>query len=388
MKNPLDLLADTLQSLTSSNGHQDGDIHTRLAALRGRTQRKYAQTTRAVLMVNLGSPDAPTPEAVKPYLNEFLMDERVIDVPLWTRKLLVQGIILNVRPKKSAKAYSKIWWDEGSPLIVLTQRLMAKLQPKLDMPLEIGMRYGNPSIESAMRRLTESYPNLKEVFLLPLYPHYAMSSYETVVVKAREVQEAHFPQLKLSVQPPFFNEEAYLDALTDRIRPHVQAGFDHFLFSYHGIPERHVKKSDPTQCHCLKVDNCCEVASVAHAVCYRHQVMETSHKVAAKLGMSPDQYTVCFQSRLGPDPWLKPATDDTLERLGRQGVKNLKVVCPAFVSDCLETLEEIGMEGKESFQEAGGGEFTLIPCLNDQSAWVKVLAGMVKRHFAQAKVSA
>jgi len=344
-----------------------------------------APHTKAVLLVNLGSPDAPTAKAVKPYLDEFLMDERVIDLPLWARKLLVQGIILRVRPKKSAEAYSKIWWDEGSPLIVLTERLTAKLQQKVDMPIEIGMRYGNPSIESGLRKLKETNPHLEEVFMIPLYPHYAMSSYETVVVKAEEVVAEHFPGLTLSVQPPFFDEDTYLNALVETIQPYLEDDFDHFLFSYHGVPERHIKKGDPTKKHCLKVENCCEVSCAGvHEVCYRHQVMETSHRVAAKLGIPKEKYTVSFQSRLGPDPWLKPATDDTLEHLGEKGIKNLKVACPAFVSDCLETIEEIGMEGKEEFQEAGGGEFTMIPCLNDQDPWIDVLAGYIHQHFAKA----
>jgi protoporphyrin/coproporphyrin ferrochelatase len=342
-----------------------------------------ATSKKGVLIVNLGSPDSPTAKDVKPYLDEFLMDERVIDLPLWVRNLVVRGIILNVRPKKSAEAYEKIWWDEGAPLIVITQRLLNKLRQQVPYPIEMGMRYGNPSIEAGLRKLTEENPGLEEVFLVPLYPHYAMSSYETVVVKAQAVAKAHFPHLKMTVQEPFFDEESYLNALVKTIKPHLQDDFEHFLFSYHGVPERHIKKGDPTKCHCLKVDNCCEVPSEAHAVCYRHQVMETSHKVAAKLGLSRDQYTVSFQSRLGPDPWLKPATDDTLEALGKKGVKNLKVACPAFVADCLETIEEIGMEGKEEFQEAGGGKFTMIPCLNDQGPWVKVLAQYIEAHFAR-----
>ncbi len=343
---------------------------------------------KAVLLVNLGSPDSPTAKDVKPYLDEFLMDERVIDLPKWARNLIVRGIILRVRPKKSAEAYQKIWWDEGAPLIVITERLAEKLRAVTAYPVEIGMRYGNPSIHAGLEKLTQEHTELEEVFMIPLYPHYAMSSYETVVVKAEEVVQKHFPGLKLTVQPPFFDEESYLDALVATMQPHLEDDFDHFLFSYHGVPERHIRKGDPTKCHCLKVENCCEVASAAHAVCYRHQVMETSHLVAKKLGIPKEKYTVSFQSRLGPDPWLKPATDDTLEELGKQGVKNLKVACPAFVADCLETIEEIGMEGQEEFHEAGGGDFTMIPCLNDQDPWVEVLAGYIEQHFSQAPTEA
>lgn len=332
-----------------------------------------------VLLVNLGSPDAPTPEAVKPYLDEFLMDERVIDAPKWLRTILIRGIILRTRPKKSAEAYSKIWWDEGSPLVVISQRVQQKLQAKLEVPVALGMRYGNPSIEAGLKALTDKHPGIQEVFLIPLYPHYAMSSYETVVVKAEEIRQASFPELTMSVMPPFYEEATYIDALTDSIRPYVQDQPDLLLFSYHGIPERHVKKSDVTGCHCLQVENCCEVASAAHAQCYRHQVMQTTHAVAAKLGLNKDQYRVSFQSRLGPDPWLKPMTSKLLEELPEQGIKKLAVVCPAFVSDCLETLEEMGMEGKEEFLEAGGESFTLIPCLNDKDEWVEVLAGYIEK---------
>ncbi len=331
-----------------------------------------------VLLVNLGSPDAPTAQAVKPYLDEFLMDERVIDAPKWLRTFLVRGIILNTRPKKSAAAYSKIWWDEGSPLIVLSQRLKEKLQSQLEVPVALGMRYGNPSIEAGLQELMDAHPSISEVFLIPLYPHYAMSSYETVVVKAEEIQQARFPNLTLAVMPPFYQEKNYIAALSESIRPFLHEKPDLLLFSYHGIPERHVKKSDVTGCHCLKVENCCEIASAAHAQCYRHQVMQTTHAVAERLGLSKNQYRVSFQSRLGTDPWLKPMTSNLLEELPEQGVQKLAVVCPAFVSDCLETLEEMGMEGKKAFLQAGGESFTLIPCLNDKDDWVEVLRGYVE----------
>ncbi|MEL6676368.1 MAG: ferrochelatase [Bacteroidota bacterium] len=344
------------------------------------------ENTRGTLIVNLGSPDSTEVKDVKTYLNEFLMDERVIDAPLWLRKFLVQGIILNTRPKKSAKAYKKIWWEEGSPLVVISERVLAKLQHRVDEPVALGMRYGNPSIKAGIEALLEENPDLEEVFMIPLYPHYAMSSFETVVVKAEEVIAAHFPHLKLTTQKAFFDENTYIEALTDSIRPHLPEQMDHLLFSYHGIPERHVKKSDPTKQHCLKVENCCKVASEAHDYCYRHQVFRTTELVAEKLGLEKSQFSVSFQSRLGPDPWLKPSTAKQLEEFPDEGIKHLAIVCPAFVSDCLETIEEIGMEGQEEFLEAGGESFTMIPCLNDADNWVDVLAGYV-RASKPAKVS-
>ncbi|MEM6346175.1 MAG: ferrochelatase [Bacteroidota bacterium] len=345
------------------------------------------QAKKGILLVNLGSPNSYEVKDVKPYLNEFLMDERVIDLPLWLRKFLVQGIILNTRPPKSAKAYKKIWWDEGSPLIVISKRVQAKLAKEVPMPVGLGMRYGNPSIKEGFEELLGLAPDLEEVLLIPLYPHYAMSSYETVVVKAEEVKKKHFPHLKMDVLPPFYNEEKYISVLGDSMRPHIPEDYDHLLFSYHGVPERHIKKGDVTKKHCLKSGDCCDKSCPeAQTVCYRHQVIETSKLVAKYLEIPEEKYTVAFQSRLGPDPWLKPYTAKTLEELPEEGVKNLAVVCPAFVSDCLETIEEIGMEGQESFLESGGEAFTMIPCLNDQDPWVHLLADYIQIWAEQEKV--
>jgi ferrochelatase len=338
--------------------------------------QKTSASRQGILLVNLGSPQAPTPKAVKPYLDEFLMDERVIDVPPLLRNLLVRGIILNFRPKKSAEAYRSIWWDEGSPLLVLSERLQTAVQAQTDLPVGLGMRYGQPSIHSAVGQMCEQHPHLEELLLVPLYPHYAMSSYETVVVKAREVVEAHFSHLKMKVLPAFYHREEYQKLLAESIRPSVEKGVDHLLFSYHGVPERHIRKGDITGAHCLKVANCCDKCSPAHDHCYRHQTLATTEAVAQHLGLAPDQYSSSFQSRLGSDPWLQPFTDKTVGALARKGVKKLAVVCPAFVSDCLETIEEIGEEAKEIFEENGGEEFTLIPCLNDRADWAQLLAQM------------
>lgn len=329
---------------------------------------------RGVLLVNLGSPESPSTKDVRVYLREFLMDERVIDVPFLLRKFLIECIILPTRPKKSAAAYQSIWWDEGSPLIVLSERLKAKLKPKVTADIELGMRYGKMSIEAGIDKLVERNSEIETIHLVPLYPHYAMSSYETVVAKAAEIMEKKHPHLKMETLPPFYKDPDYINALSSNIKTHLTEDYDHILFSYHGIPERHVKKSDPTGEHCLNCENCCEVPNKAHATCYRHQVHETTKAVAQVLNLDKEKYSVSFQSRLGKDPWLKPYSDFEIIRFAEEGKKRLLVVCPAFVSDCLETIEEIGMEAKHEFLEAGGESFKLIPCLNTDEEWVDTLA--------------
>ena len=327
---------------------------------------------KGVLLVNLGSPDSTSVKDVRNYLDEFLMDERVIDIPYWKRFLLIKGIILNTRPKKSAEAYKKIWWKEGSPLVVISERFKEKVAKKLNIPVVLGMRYGSMSIKNAIQELHDKGVN--EVLLVPLYPHYAMSSYETVVVKAEEVIKAFFPKLKMDVLPVFYNNNDYIKIMSNNLKHYLEGfNYDHILFSYHGIPERHILKSDTTQSHCKIDGTCCEKASVAHKTCYRHQCFETTKKMAKYLGLKDGTYSNSFQSRLLKDPWLKPYTDFEIEAFPEKGVKNIAVITPAFVTDCLETLEEIAMEGKSEFLEKGGNSFKHIPCLNDNDEWIDVM---------------
>lgn len=338
---------------------------------------------KGVLLVNLGSPDSPEPADVKKYLGEFLMDERVIDVPLWARTLLVKGIILNTRPKASAKAYKKIWWDEGSPLIVLSERLQKKIQKEISLPVALAMRYGSMTIKKGLQELIGK--GVEEVFLIPLYPQFAMATTETIVVLAEEIRKEHFPNLKITDLPAFYNREDYIKVLSHSIEKHLKdKNFDHLLFSYHGVPERHIRKSDITKSHCKIDGSCCITPSPAHEFCYRHQCLEVTRLVAQELGLNPGTYSTSFQSRLGFDPWLQPYTDLTIERLGKQGIKNMAIVTPAFVSDCLETLEEIAMEGQEIFHEMGGKDFTTVPCLNDDEEWVNLLSKWIN-HWANAE---
>jgi ferrochelatase len=327
---------------------------------------------KGILLVNLGSPESPEPKDVKKYLGEFLMDERVIDVPLWARNLLVKGIILNTRPKASAKAYKKIWWDEGSPLIVLSERLQNKLQKQVDYPVALAMRYGSMTIKKGLQELVDK--GVDEVLLFPLYPQFAMATTETITVLAQEIRQQYFPNLKIESVPAFYNKPDYIKVLSNSIKTHLEdKNYEHLLFSYHGVPERHIRKSDITKSHCKIDGSCCETPSKAHEFCYRHQCLEVTRLVGEALQLKEGTFSTSFQSRLGFDPWLLPYTDRTIERLGKKGIKNMAIVTPAFVSDCLETLEEIAMEGEEIFHEMGGKDFTTVPCLNDNDAWVTLL---------------
>ncbi len=328
---------------------------------------------KGALLINLGSPDSPDPRDVKRYLGEFLMDERVIDISKALRTFLVKGIILNTRPKKSAKAYKKIWWEEGSPLIVLSKRLQKSVQKKISIPVELAMRYGNPSIEEGIKNLVNQGVN--EVILIPLYPQFAMATTETILVLAEEVRSQNHPNLSFTVLPPFYNHPDYIRVLSESIQENLKdKEWEHLLFSYHGIPERHIRKSDVTKSHCKIDKSCCQTSSKAHKYCYRHQCYETTRQVAEYLELKEGTFSTSFQSRLGLDPWLRPYTDQTVAKFAKKGVKKMAIATPAFVSDCLETLEEIGMEAAEDFEEKGGEKLYVIPCINDRPDWVNVLS--------------
>jgi ferrochelatase len=302
------------------------------------------------------------------------MDGRVIDLPKWFRTFLVKGIILKTRPKKSAEAYRKIWWDEGSPLIVLSERLQQKVQSKVTVPVELAMRYGNPSIHSGLESLSKK--GVTEVFLVPLYPQFAMATTETILVLAESIREEYFPEMEFTSLPAFYNHPDYIRVLGNSIQESLQGkDWEHLLFSYHGVPNRHIRKSDITQSHCKMDGKCCFTDSPAHAYCYRHQCEMTSKKVAEYLELKEDTYSTSFQSRVSIlGSWLKPYTDKTVAKFAETGTKELAIATPAFVSDCLETLEEIGMEAAEDFEEKGGKELHVIPCINDREDWVNVLS--------------
>lgn len=337
---------------------------------------------RALLLVNLGSPDSTSVADVRRYLNQFLMDPRVIDLPWPLRRLIVSAFVLPTRPKATSAAYASIWTEQGSPLKVHTRALAEGLEAALDEPVRWAMRYGSPSIEEALIELADA--GVRQLRLLPLYPHYAMSTTETSIHEAQRVITAQ--RLDLSLEPllNFHDDPNYIAALAAVTAEYLEPD-DHLLFSYHGVPERHLRRTDPTRQHCLSRPDCCELPSPAHDFCYRHQVMTTSRLVAEKLGLPAERWEVSFQSRLGRAKWIEPYTDQVLAALPGRGIRRLAVVCPAFVADNLETLEEIGMQGRETFLEAGGEHFKLIPCLNDRQEWIDALLAMLQsRPPAQA----
>jgi protoporphyrin/coproporphyrin ferrochelatase len=334
---------------------------------------------KAILLVNLGSPDSPEVKDVKKYLGEFLMDERVIDIPKLPRALLVKGIIVPFRSPKSAAKYKTVWTENGSPLIHITRQLTKLVEEQTGFPTYMTMRYANPTPTSVLEQIKLSHPDLDELIMLPLYPHYAMSSYETAVEHVKKAYSSHNYSFALKVVKPYYNHPYYIEALANSIQPYLEnfSDYDHVLFSYHGIPERHVKKSDPTQSHCLTCDNCCETTSGAHAFCYRHQIITTTRLVSEKLGLQKEKFSFSFQSRLGADKWLKPYTAALLKEMPSTGIKKLLIVSPAFVSDCLETLEELHVEGMEDFLHAGGEKFVPVPCLNTNGDWITTIQQLI-----------
>jgi ferrochelatase len=334
---------------------------------------------KGVLLVNLGTPDAPEPGPVRRYLREFLSDPRVLDIHPVGRWLLLNFIILPVRPGKSAEAYQKVWSKEGSPLLVHSRALAAAVAERLrgEYEVELAMRYGNPSLPDAVKALRAR--GVKEFILLPLYPQEATSSTSSTVARAYEVLAEPWDALPVRVVPAFHDHPGFLDAFAEVARPVIaEARADHVLFSYHGLPERHMRKSDPSGQHCLSSASCCDVLTDVNRHCYRAQCFATTRGLAERLGLAPGGYTLSFQSRLGRTPWIKPYTDLVLPELAKKGVKRLAVMCPAFVADCLETLEEVGLRAREQFIESGGESLTLVPSLNAHPAWVDTVVRLVR----------
>ena len=297
------------------------------------------------------------------------MDPYVIDMPLPLRYALVHWAILPKRPAQSAEAYKEVWTENGSPLIHSCRQLILGLADRINDPIEMVMAYGNPSVPAGVEKLLTQ--GADEICLLPMFPHYAMATTGgcTALVKKKIRGRA-----TLRVAPPFYVEPTYIQPLADLLKDTDE----HILFSYHGLPERHLKKTDPTGHHCLVSPDCCEKESPAHATCYRHQCFETTKAITHAAGIPQNRYSVAFQSRLGRDKWLDPATDKVLAELPQKGIKKLAVICPAFFCDCLETLEEIELRGKETFMEAGGESFRMIPCLNDTPAGLHCLETLIK----------
>jgi ferrochelatase len=332
------------------------------------------------LLLNLGTPDAPTPAAVRRYLREFLSDPRVIDIHPVARKLLLELVILPLRPRKSAAAYAKVWGAEGSPLLTLSRELTDKVRAALgpDHLVELGMRYGSPSIPEALERLRRA--GATRLVVAPLYPQYSSSATGSSIEAVFAELARHHVVTPVTVLPAFYEDPGFLGAFAAVSAPVLaRENPDHVLFSFHGLPERHVKASDHSGRHCLQSAGCCDAIGPANRDCYRAQCHATARGLASRLGLAPGSWSICFQSRLGRTPWIKPYTDVVLDELAKAGKKRRCVLCPAFVADCLETLEEIGMRAREQFVTAGGDSLTLVPSLNASPAWVDALVALLRR---------
>ena len=330
-----------------------------------------------VLLINLGTPDAPTPEAVGRYLREFLMDGFVIDLPAPLRWFLVNVLIVPRRKYQSAEAYQKVQLPEGSPLLVYTRALAEKVGVRLgkEYVVEHAMRYANPSIRSVLLKLKSH--DVSRIILLPLYPQYAESSFETAVVETKERAAELGLADRLMCLSPFYDRPEFIDSFARRVAEHrVNNQSDHFVFSFHGLPERHVTKLHPN--NCLQTVGCCEQITESNRNCYRAQCVFTAKAIAEKVGLEKDGYTISFQSRLGRAKWISPNTEDVLKDLAARGTRRLAVACPSFVADCLETLEEIAIRGRETFINAGGEELHLVPSLNAETYWVEAVVKWIR----------
>ena len=329
-----------------------------------------------VLLTNLGTPDDPSTPAVRRYLREFLSDPRVVDLPAFARFLLVHGIILPFRGPKSARAYASIWGERGSPLLVHSIDLRDALRRELpETPIELGMRYGTPTLASSMAALDAQ--GCSRILCVPLYPQYASSSTGSTLQALYEIAGKRSNTPMLEVLPPFHSDQRFLAAQAALIRA-TRESFepDHVLLSFHGLPERHCAEG-PQSAHCLKSEDCCDALLDINRDCYRAQCFATARGLRERLGLSSAECTLAFQSRLGRRPWIQPHTDVSIPELARRGVRRLAVSCPSFTADCLETVEEIGIRAAADFRAAGGEELRLIPALNASPAWTRGLAEMV-----------
>lgn len=338
-----------------------------------------------VLLVNLGTPDSPETPDVRRYLKEFLLDPRVLDIAAPIRQLLVRGVILPTRPARSGRAYRKIWTDRGSPLLFHTQDLTAKVRQRLgaDAMVEFAMRYQNPSIASVLEKFRVA--GVDRIVVLPLFPQYSSAAFGSAVEKIWVEAARRWNTPHISVIEEFFDHPEFIASFEAVARPVLDdLQPDHVLMSFHGVPERHVTKSDEVGGHCLALAGCCDLITTANRRCYRAQCYATARALAKALNLTENQWSVSFQSRLGRDPWVKPYTDHRIEELAKGGVKKVAVMCPAFTADCLETLEEIGMEGAKEFRSFGGQELRLVPSLNATDRWADAVTVLIRQNVQPA----
>ena len=334
------------------------------------------KNNEGVLLINLGSPKELTKKSVKEYLKVFLSDDNVLDLPKILQQLILRLFILPFRPKNTLEAYEKIWTSEGSPLIISTGSIADKLSKKTNWNVNYAMRYEEPSIEKALHSFKEQ--GIQKIYVISLYPHNALATTVTTELETILVANKISPDFELIFIKPFYNEKIYIEAMANSIKPYINdSKFDKIIFSYHGIPKRQAKKTDETGVHCFSSGECCEIVSEGSKDCYRSHTRVATSLTAAELGLKDDEWEIAYQSRLGPG-WLTPFTDKRLEQLPHEGKANIAVVCPSFISDCLETLEEIDIRGRETFTNAGGKNMTYIPCLNDSEETIELLEFLVK----------
>ena len=334
------------------------------------------QKNEGVLLINLGSPKELSKKSVRQYLRVFLSDDNVVDLPKFFQQFILRLFILPFRPKNTLEAYEKIWTKEGSPLIISTESIANKLTKKTGWNVEYAMRYEEPSIEKALHKFKKN--EINKIYVISLYPHNAMATTVTTELETRNVAMNVSNDFELIFTKPFFDNEEYINAMVNSIRPYVEnKSYDKIIFSYHGIPKRQAKKTDETGEHCFSTSNCCEIENDGSKDCYRSHTRIASDLTAKKLGLKDDQWEIAYQSRIGPG-WLTPFTDKRLAKLPEEGIDNIAILCPSFISDCLETLEEIDIRGRETFLKAGGKNMTYIPCLNDSEDTINLLENLVR----------
>lgn len=326
---------------------------------------------KGILLVNHGSPDSWSVKDIRSYLKNLLMDSHAMEVSPLLRHLFIRMFVFPSRSMRIAKAYREIWLQEGPPLLVYSQKIRKSLEKKTALPVYLGMLYGKPSIEEGIKALLKE--NVQEIILIAMYPQYARATFGAAIDKSQEVLKQISPDSELKVIPPFYNHPAYLQAMVTQAAPYLRWNFDHLLFSFQGVPEKHIKLTDPTGKHCLKVKKCCATPSPAHETCYRHQTLLLTSTLAKLIKLPREKYSIAFKTKFENHAWLKPYTLPEIERLAKSGVKKLLVIAPSFVADCKETLAELGIRGKAAFLKAGGEEFRLIRSLNDNPHWIGAL---------------
>ena len=335
------------------------------------------EKSHAILLVNLGSPKEMTKKSVRDYLKVFLSDDYVVDIPKIIQQLIVRLFILPFRPRTTLHAYKQIWRKDGSPLIVSTYKIAEKLSKKTNSKVSVAMRYEEPSIKDALIELREE--RYKNITVVPLYPHNAMATVITTQVEVMKISKEYFQDANIKFIEPFYDNPMYIDAMVKSIKPYLEnKNFEKIIFSYHGIPERQARKTDETGSHCFESEDCCEQNNLGSKDCYKSHTVKASNQIASSLGLENDAWEIAYQSRIGPG-WLKPFTDKRLASLPREGKKSIAVVCPSFISDCLETLEEIDIRGRNTFIDAGGEDMTYIPCLNETDLTIELIQDLVKK---------